>query len=122
MRSTAEFIQSSTPAPWASALESFQAPGSAGAGQPEQQLFSMCLQAHVSSLALPAVCNAMRKHPKEAEVQAKAMVVMGVLAQGEDSVHDAIRYRQLSAKAPVLIADCMKAFGSSNDEVEPSSP
>lgn len=75
------------------------------------------MQAHVADLALPAVCNAMRLHPKEAEVQAKGMVVLGVLAQGEDAVHDAIRYRQLSINAHREIARSLAIYGGESDEV-----
>jgi hypothetical protein len=74
-------------------------------------------QAHVAKLALPAVCNAMRLHPKEAEVQAKGMVVLGVLAQGEDAVHDAIRHRQLSINAHREIARSLAIYGGESDEV-----
>mmetsp|Transcript_10088 Transcript_10088/g.28969 ORF Transcript_10088/g.28969 Transcript_10088/m.28969 type:complete len:837 (-) Transcript_10088:38-2548(-) len=75
------------------------------------------MQAHVAALALPAVCTAMELHPTEAEVQAKGMVVLGCLAQGDDSVHDAIRYRQLRVNAPKLICIALEEYGGGNEEV-----
>ena len=39
------------------------------------------LQAHVATLALPAVIAALRTHAQHADVQAKGLVVLGVLGQ-----------------------------------------
>jgi hypothetical protein len=39
------------------------------------------LQAHVATQALPAVVGALRTHPQHADVQAKGLVVLGVLGQ-----------------------------------------
>mmetsp|Transcript_3337 Transcript_3337/g.7883 ORF Transcript_3337/g.7883 Transcript_3337/m.7883 type:complete len:821 (-) Transcript_3337:193-2655(-) len=75
------------------------------------------MQAHTADLALPLICKAMQNHPNEAEVQAKAMVVLGVLAQGDEAVHDAIRSRELSSNVQGHIAQAIRAFGGQNDEV-----
>mmetsp|Transcript_3336 Transcript_3336/g.7875 ORF Transcript_3336/g.7875 Transcript_3336/m.7875 type:complete len:828 (-) Transcript_3336:577-3060(-) len=75
------------------------------------------VQAHTADLALPLICKAMQNHPNEAEVQAKAMVVLGVLAQGDEAVHDAIRSRELSSNVQGHIAQAIRAFGGQNDEV-----
>lgn len=39
------------------------------------------LQAHVATVALPAVISALRAHSDHADVQAKGLVVLGVLGQ-----------------------------------------
>lgn len=39
------------------------------------------MQAHLSRLALNEVLTALRNHGKEADIQAKGMVVLGVLGQ-----------------------------------------
>ena len=39
------------------------------------------LQAHVATIALPAVVSALRAHRDHADVQAKGLVVLGVLGQ-----------------------------------------
>ena len=39
------------------------------------------LQAHVATIALPAVVSALRAHREHADVQAKGLVVLGVLGQ-----------------------------------------
>lgn len=41
------------------------------------------LQAHVATIALPAVISALRAHKEHADVQAKGLVVLGVLGQVE---------------------------------------
>lgn len=50
------------------------------------------------------------------------MVVLGVLAQGEDAVHDAIRYRELAINSPQEIAHALALYGGDSDEVRRSPP
>ncbi|KAK9817719.1 hypothetical protein WJX72_001212 [[Myrmecia] bisecta] len=75
------------------------------------------MQAHIAALALADVLAALASHPTEADIQAKGLVVLGVLGQGEDVVHDGIRQRQLEAAAPVQIAAALDMYGSRNEEV-----
>ncbi|KAK9845291.1 hypothetical protein WJX81_002548 [Elliptochloris bilobata] len=62
------------------------------------------LQAHVACLALEEVLHAMAVHRSVANVQAKGLIVLGVLGQGEEEVHEAIRARQLALGAPAAVA------------------
>ncbi len=41
----------------------------------------MSLQAHVSQLALPQILTAIANHPEEIDIQAKGLIVLGVLGQ-----------------------------------------
>lgn len=41
----------------------------------------MWLQAHVSQVAMKAVVRALAQHPTDADIQAKGLVVLGVLGQ-----------------------------------------
>ena len=47
----------------------------------QQLTFLMSLQAHVSQLALPQILTAIENHPDEVDIQAKGLIVLGVLGQ-----------------------------------------
>jgi hypothetical protein len=57
------------------------------------------LQLLVARCCLPSILEAMLRHADEPEVVGKAMVLLGVLAQGEEEVHEAIR-RTLVERTP----------------------
>ena len=40
-----------------------------------------CLQAHVSQVAMKGVLAALAQHPNDVDIQAKGLVVLGVLGQ-----------------------------------------
>ncbi|DBA73902.1 TPA: hypothetical protein ACH3X2_009553 [Trebouxia sp. C0005] len=80
-------------------------------------LENIMMQAHVSQLALKCVLAALAQHPDDVDIQAKGLVVLGVLGQGEDVVHDAIRQQQLDAGVPALIAAALAKYKGQNEEV-----
>ncbi|KAL0025671.1 hypothetical protein WJX77_003216 [Trebouxia sp. C0004] len=80
-------------------------------------LENIMMQAHVSQLALKCVLAALAQHPDDDDIQAKGLVVLGVLGQGEDVVHDAIRQHQLDAGVPALIAAALTKYKGQNEEV-----
>lgn len=44
-------------------------------------LKAVCVQAHVCQVGLKSVLAALRNHPSDTDIQAKALVVLGVLGQ-----------------------------------------
>jgi hypothetical protein len=75
------------------------------------------MQAHLTQLALQDVLLAVRNHPEEPDIQAKGLVVLGVLGQGDDVLHDAIREQQLECNTPALVAEALRLYGGENEEV-----
>ncbi|CAD7704362.1 unnamed protein product [Ostreobium quekettii] len=75
------------------------------------------MQAHLCQLVLSDVLLALDNHLTEADIQCKGLVVLGVMAQGDDAMHDSIRQRLLEANAHSRVSKSLKAFGSDNDEV-----
>eukprot|EP00210_Caulerpa_lentillifera_P004653 g4438.t1 len=80
-------------------------------------LESPMMQAHLSEEVLPAVLTALDAHPDEADLQCKGMIVIGILAQGEDALQDAIRIRELDLGVIPRITRTLEKFGSENEEV-----
>lgn len=74
------------------------------------------LQAHMTNVLMPHVLAALRAHPTEPDIQAKGLVALGVMAQGEEVVHDAIRRRQAAAGLPVLLSHVLRKHARDNDE------
>eukprot|EP00884_Botryococcus_braunii_P003133 jgi/Botrbrau1/12820/Bobra.20_1s0011.1 len=74
------------------------------------------LQAQLAAQGLPEVIRALKAHPEEADVQAKGLVVLGVLGQGEEPEHDQIRAKEVAEGAPEAIAEALHRFAN-NEEV-----
>ena len=67
----------------------------------------MLLQAHVSQLALPQILTAIENHPDEVDIQAKGLIVLGVLGQASHAaVSGDAPWRGWSRDASML---CMRA-------------
>lgn len=77
---------------------------------------AMC-QAHITWEALEVVVAALVNHPRELDVQIKGLVLLGVLLQGDDVLHDALRQRQLEVDVPARIAAALNTFGYSSDDL-----
>eukprot|EP00877_Chromochloris_zofingiensis_P000217 jgi/Chrzof1/10196/Cz04g32100.t1 len=75
------------------------------------------MQAHITQEALPDIVDALDNHPDEVDIQTKGLVLLGVLIQGDDAVHDAIRQRELEEHVPKRVVNALAAFGSGNDDV-----
>ncbi|BDA46284.1 hypothetical protein COCOBI_08-3760 [Coccomyxa sp. Obi] len=75
------------------------------------------LQAHLATLSLPDIFAALAQHQDQADLQAKGLVALGVLGQGEEAMHDAIRDRQLRLGAARAIARALERHGRVNEEV-----
>ena len=80
-------------------------------------LDSPVMQAHLTQTILPDILNALDNHRSESDVQCKGLIVLGILAQGEDALHDAICDRQMEAGMTKRIIAALRNFGSSNEEV-----
>ncbi|GMH36421.1 hypothetical protein BSKO_04289 [Bryopsis sp. KO-2023] len=75
------------------------------------------MQAHLCQLVLSDVCIALDNHMTEPDIQCKGLVVLGVMAQGDDVMHDTIRGRLLESNAHHRVAKSLRVFGAENDEV-----
>ncbi|GBF89177.1 hypothetical protein Rsub_01894 [Raphidocelis subcapitata] len=75
------------------------------------------MQAHITQEALPDIVAALDAHPGELDIQTKGLVLLGVLIQGDDAVHDAIRQRELEAAVPWRVVRALASYGGANDDV-----
>lgn len=75
------------------------------------------MQAHVTQECLPHIIAALDNHMDFADIQTKALVLLGVLIQGDDAVHDAVRIRQLEAGVPRRVTAALRQHGTVNDDV-----
>ncbi|CAL5227738.1 g10754 [Coccomyxa viridis] len=75
------------------------------------------LQAHLAQLALGDIFAALEVHQDQSDLQAKGLVALGVLGQGDGATHDHIRSMQLQIGVPKAIARALQQWGSSSDEV-----
>lgn len=75
------------------------------------------LQAHLAQLALQDIFEALEVHQDQADLQAKGLVALGVLGQGDEAIHDKIRSMQLQIGVPKAIARALQQWGCSSDEV-----
>ncbi|CAK0751193.1 hypothetical protein CVIRNUC_002049 [Coccomyxa viridis] len=75
------------------------------------------LQAHLAQLSLGDIFEALDVHQDQADLQAKGLVALGVLGQGDDTIHDTIRSMQLQIGVPRAIARALRRWGNSSDEV-----
>ncbi|GAB4822418.1 hypothetical protein N2152v2_009464 [Parachlorella kessleri] len=80
-------------------------------------LENVFLQARIADMALPDILLAMKYHPEEVEVVSKALVALGVLGQGEEGVHEAIRDLIIRRGAPKAIADALRGLGTLSEDV-----
>ncbi|KAL3137014.1 hypothetical protein ABBQ32_006605 [Trebouxia sp. C0010 RCD-2024] len=80
-------------------------------------LENIMMQAHVCQVGLSSVLAALNNHPVDTDIQAKGLVVLGVLGQGDDVVHDAIRQQQVEAGVPALIAAALRRYQGQHEEV-----
>ncbi|WIA29098.1 hypothetical protein OEZ86_011609 [Tetradesmus obliquus] len=75
------------------------------------------MQAHITQECLGHIIAALDSHPGEVDIQTKGLVLLGVLVQGDDAVHDAIRIRELEASVPRRVVAALRQHGTSNDDV-----
>lgn len=75
------------------------------------------MQSHICQEALEDVVLALDMHQEEMDLQTKALVLLGVLIQGEDAVHDAIRQRELEASVPQRVARALATYGADNEDI-----
>lgn len=75
------------------------------------------MQAHLSQAVLGDILNALDLHLNEPDVQCKGLVVLGILAQGEDTLHDAICMRQIEFGSHQRIIAALERYGSVNEDV-----
>ncbi|KAF6266720.1 hypothetical protein COO60DRAFT_10327 [Scenedesmus sp. NREL 46B-D3] len=75
------------------------------------------MQAHITQECLVAIIAALDQHQGEVDIQTKGLVLLGVLIQGDDAVHDAIRIRELEAAVPRRVVAALRQHGTSNDDV-----
>eukprot|EP00878_Enallax_costatus_P017981 GHUV01018907.1.p2 GENE.GHUV01018907.1~~GHUV01018907.1.p2 ORF type:complete len:240 (+),score=114.87 GHUV01018907.1:1031-1750(+) len=75
------------------------------------------MQAHITQECLTLIVAALDRHRGEVDIQTKGLVLLGVLIQGDDAVHDAIRIRELEAAVPKRVVAALRQHGTSNDDV-----
>jgi len=75
------------------------------------------MQAHLTQAVLSDILRALDVHQQEADVQCKGLIVLGILAQGEDCLHDAICIRQMESGMTRRIISALEKYGSANEEV-----
>lgn len=76
------------------------------------------LQVTVARACLPTILAAMQAHVEEAEVVAKALVMLGVLGQGDEEAHELIRQAIMErTRFPNLTARVLRNLGTSNEDV-----
>jgi len=75
------------------------------------------MQAHLTQSVLSDILRALDIHQQEADVQCKGLIVLGILAQGEDCLHDAICMRQIESGMTRRIITALEKYGSANEEV-----
>eukprot|EP00798_Chlamydomonas_sp_ICE-L_P022540 gene22540-29665_t len=80
-------------------------------------LENQMMQGHVCNAALPLVIRALSEHPHDTVIQIKGLVLMGVLAQGEGALQDAVRQQLAEAGAVERVESALANFGTTNDEV-----
>ena len=75
------------------------------------------MQAHLTQSVLSDILHALDVHQQEADVQCKGLIVLGILAQGEDCLHDAICMRQMESGMTRRIVAALEKYGATNEEV-----
>eukprot|EP00879_Flechtneria_rotunda_P004794 GHRR01005066.1.p1 GENE.GHRR01005066.1~~GHRR01005066.1.p1 ORF type:complete len:626 (+),score=240.90 GHRR01005066.1:617-2494(+) len=75
------------------------------------------MQAHITQECLPLIIAALDRHRDEVDIQTKGLVLLGVLIQGDDAVHDAIRIRELEAAVPRRVAAALRLHAAVSDDV-----
>eukprot|EP00775_Hariotina_reticulata_P013734 gene13734-13855_t len=75
------------------------------------------MQAHVTQECLVDIMAALDNHQDEMDIQTKGLVLLGVLIQGDDAVHDAIRIRELEVSVPSRVSKALRLHGCTNDDV-----
>ncbi|KAL4428663.1 hypothetical protein ABPG77_009769 [Micractinium sp. CCAP 211/92] len=76
------------------------------------------LQVTVARSCLPGILAAMHAHGGEPEVVGKALIMLGVLGQGEDEAHEVIRQTIIERTPfPATCAAVLRGLGTTNEDV-----
>ncbi|KAL4447679.1 hypothetical protein ABPG75_004898 [Micractinium tetrahymenae] len=76
------------------------------------------LQVTVARSCLPSILAAMHAHGGEPEVVGKALIMLGVLGQGEEEAHEVIRQTIMErTRFPAICAAVLRDLGATNEDV-----
>eukprot|EP00887_Chlorella_sp_A99_P003054 scaffold9.g3054.t1 len=74
-------------------------------------------RARIADVAIPSILGAVQRHLHEPEVVGKALVLLGVMAQGEEPMHDAVREEIVAAGAGAALARVLREQAVESEEV-----